>query len=885
MKKSFFLLITITLIVSSISWAELKPYSASSDRVLVLYNEDYSVDAEGSSPGQDSREVAEYYSKMYTDPVTGAKPYLLGLKCRHGKKHLNEWFIREESNDNKNGVVFTGKGEEPDRDQWARDSRKVEINITPDKVGINWESIEFFVQSHNGERKKVTEYIISGIPASRNRNFVYPEIEEGKGRCYRFDARKFFSGTVKVLVYAKDLTGKTVKKLNFTYWDIEDFKSSIYGKDGIVDEKNFQEDVAIPVKAFLENSDNRLLDGKLLKDHILYIVVCHGLPFSCKSVFGIERGVTPHGKNYGVLGSLEQRLQTLYYGWGKQIMPPVVSRYRTGGPDKNSGIINYKITSALNFPLTGRRWNPYMHPDTYSSLNRKDQPIFIDLPFLEGERKKTESYLFAYGVSRIDGAGPREAKRIIDYSLYASKYLRPEMVNKQNEHDLSSMLQKVEKRNIWGKEELKFLNFPIISKYDKGGLPFLKRKYEVKATPSKQNQVFEYSGYFPGGMDRRVVSSNGWNMGRSAPIWKQIDQGVTVSACGGPAYGDGPHITNATFWDNRILMRYLFRGRDLGECFLRSTLYVNWATSLLGDPLYHPDLNKTIFDMIPPKVSAKEDISIELFSTMDVYSGIMRVPVESTRENPEVCLLSVRYYKKGEKTHQEASWPIYSKQPYVILRNLEPDSTYFCQPVLTDPYGNFTDLTQKFGVISFKTGSFFEKKYITRTAKKNKKGWEIDCSRILEMYEKATIQIEFIAGVQGNFPSFRSKGIRFKSVKHPDKKNIEIKYALGGPTKREKLESPLKEGEKATLVIRWRKLPLTREILLKARDGSEFTIAADVRTPWVKIKPDSVIRLGQRHGVEILSGKIINDAFPASEEACGLKVRPVDMSLWQSANK
>ena len=125
---------------SDISNAEafLKPFRASPDQVLVLYNADWRKDVDGSEPGQDSKEVAEYYVRMHTDRITGKKPYLLGLRCVHREKHLNQWVIREKSQDNKDGIVFVGKGKGPKPGEWARDSRHVEIVIDPSKVLIDW---------------------------------------------------------------------------------------------------------------------------------------------------------------------------------------------------------------------------------------------------------------------------------------------------------------------------------------------------------------------------------------------------------------------------------------------------------------------------------------------------------------------------------------------------------------------------------------------------------------------------------------------------------------------------------------------------------------------------------------------------------------------------
>jgi len=357
--------------------ASLTPFQASPDQVLVLYNADCPKDVDGSEPGQDSKEVAEYYAKMHTDPVTGKKPYLLGLGCVHGKKylthkkHLNDWVIREKSQDNKDGIIFVGKGRGPRAGEWARDSMHVEIVFAPGKELIDWDTVEMWCQSDQSGEKRLVSPVVTGIPRKKGREFVYADIEEGKGRCYRFDAHQLFKGTVWVTLKAKNTSGKLIRDLKLKYYDRDDFEFSRVGPDSVSDEKHFLEDVAIPVKRFLENPDNALPDGTLLKHHILYIVICHGLPFSCEGVFGIERGVTSRPADHGDLASLEQRLQTLYYDWGGTISPPVISMYMSGGPDSRQGVRNYRVTSAMRYPMVGRRWNPYMHPDTYSFLGKK----------------------------------------------------------------------------------------------------------------------------------------------------------------------------------------------------------------------------------------------------------------------------------------------------------------------------------------------------------------------------------------------------------------------------------------------------------------------------------------------------------------------------------
>lgn len=161
---------------------------------MVLYNVDWQKDTDGSEPGQDSKEVAKYYARMHSDPITGRKPYVLGLKCVHGKNHLNHWVIREESDDNKNGIVFMGKGKGPRDGEWARDSRNVEIVLDPKDEGIDWDSVEIRCQSaRNGEKKSVSP-LVTGVPQREGRRFAYPDIKETKGRCYRFDAHPTIQG-------------------------------------------------------------------------------------------------------------------------------------------------------------------------------------------------------------------------------------------------------------------------------------------------------------------------------------------------------------------------------------------------------------------------------------------------------------------------------------------------------------------------------------------------------------------------------------------------------------------------------------------------------------------------------------------------------------------
>lgn len=95
----------------------------------------------------------------------------------------------------------------------------------------------------------------------------------------------------------------------------------------------------------------------------------------------------------------------------------------------------------------------------------------------------------------------------------------------------------------------------------------------------------------------------------------------------------------------------------------------------------------------------------------------------------------------------------------------------------------------------------------------------------------------------------------------------------------------MKKGEKACLVLRWRRFPLTRELLLLAKDGSEFTLLADVRTPWEEQKLEETLLITEQDQAKILAARISDDALPASLEACRITVPPIDKMAWAKANK
>jgi hypothetical protein len=161
--------------------------------------------------------------------------------------------------------------------------------------------------------------------------------------------------------------------------------------------------------------------------------------------------------------------------------------------------------------------------------------------------------------------------------------------------------------------------------------------------------------------------------------------------------------------------------------------------------------------------------------------------------------------------------------------------------------------------------------------------WGFDLLKMPGISEQGTVNIRFIAGSNGLIPSIESKMLSLKANKWPDGK-MDLRLKAGGPVRRWIFESPLEEGENATLVFRWRRFPLTREVLLVAQDGTEFTLVADVRTPWEEMILRDGIKVSPGKSGKILSAVMSNDAAPASEPACLISVPEIDKKVWRTAN-
>ena len=161
---------------------------------------------------------------------------------------------------------------------------------------------------------------------------------------------------------------------------------------------------------------------------------------------------------------------------------------------------------------------------------------------------------------------------------------------------------------------------------------------------------------------------------------------------------------------------------------------------------------------------------------------------------------------------------------------------------------------------------------------------EIDFWRLRKLSEYGTVKVEFLAGENGLMPYIASGNLNLQ-VQKMHKGKIIFSFTVGGPSRTWHLKSPLQEGERATLVFRWRRFPLTREVLLVAKESIAFTLASDVRTPWEKKKLRGPVVFRELNKVKILSATILNDSFPASSATCGITVPPIDEAAWRQANE
>ncbi|NDY72408.1 hypothetical protein DO021_12110 [Desulfobacter hydrogenophilus] len=644
-------------------------HAVTPSQVLVLYNADWKVDDPLTDPGQDSKEIADHYISMHTDPKTGEKPYVLGLSCSNTPKHLkgsslNEHHLSERSHDNASGVVLK-KNEKIlkfAKDD-MRDSRLLEFTL-PQKKGTKW-----LLDSLKIQLKKDLKNVVLLVDNGKSQHGNRVKVQTDGPWNVRANARIFLTGSFSAHASCKEASGE-LHKWETKYTDFQDVEFSETGPDGKRDDRMYLLYIENQVKKFLEAPENARADGTLLKDHILFMVVCYGLPRTVVAPYGIARGITEHINNYGSIISLEQRLQLMYYDL-EAIMGsrPQPLRFRDNIP-----FTAYYFRTPQAKPLFGIKANPFMHPLVYGKKKNTLDKLQPPVPFISKERNRFKNRQLFF-VMRIDAPTPMAARGLIDRAVYASRYgglamgEMDRMANKKTKDRVGRIEWTSAGQWLWEKgihhlyyggaarDRLAFLRFsPTKGFFNRGPV------------------------YLPGGIAGTVISHNGWKKGE---MIRDIAMGVTVTTGAARVYNGAPHIHNKSWWDDEILYPFLLKGNSVGEVLLMNQAHLGWITTFVGDPLYHWPLSGSK-DTTIPEFKQNKDIEIVTLTGINKTQEVwLRVKLHSSSASPETA-----QFKATSSGGKVALCESFEGAPYVLLGNKKEVFNQKWKLKVKDPYGN-----------------------------------------------------------------------------------------------------------------------------------------------------------------------------------------------------
>ncbi|NWH05026.1 hypothetical protein [Desulfobacter latus] len=644
-------------------------HAVTPSQVLVLYNADWKADDPLTDPGQDSKEIADHYIFMHTDPKTGEKPYVLGLSCANAPKHLkgsslNEHHLSERSHDNASGVVLRKNGKilKFAKDD-MRDSRLLEFTL-PRKKGEKW-----LFDSLKIQLKKNLKNAVLLVDNGKSRHGNRVQVRTDGPWNLRTNARSFLTGSFSAHASCKDASGK-LHKWEAKFTDFQDVEFSETGPDRKRDDRMYLLYIEDQVKKFLEAPENIRADGTLLKDHILFMVVCYGLPRTVVAPYGIARGITDHINNYGSIISLEQRLQLMYYDL-EAIMgsKPQPQRFRGKSP-----FTAFYFRTPQAKPLFGKKANPFMHPLVYQKKDSALDKIQAPVSFSSEERKRFKKRQLFF-VMRVDAPTPMAARGLIDRAVYASRYgglamgemdgmVNEKTVDRVGHLEWTSAGQWLWEKGIYhlyyggaGRDLLAFLRFSPME-------GFFNRE----------------PVYLPGGIAGTVTSHNGWN---KREMIRDIAMGVTVTAGVAKVYNGAPHIHNKSWWDDEIFYPFFLKGCTVGEVLLMNQAHLGWITTFIGDPLYSWPLSGSK-DTTTPEFEQNRDVHIITKKGADNAQEVwLKVKLHSFSASPEAAQL-----KATSSSGKVALCESFEGIPYVFLGNKKEVVNQKWQLEVKDPYGN-----------------------------------------------------------------------------------------------------------------------------------------------------------------------------------------------------
>ncbi len=841
--------------IAVVLWAAVAlAWGATPDQVVVLYNADWTEDLDGTEPGQDSLEVARYYVAQRTDPKTGKKPCLLGLRCADPKaKRLDQMRLPEDSQDNPLGIRHRKDGSQPRDPPFS--GTFVVYFYSHQFEALDPASLTIRASPTDDEADAVVVYGDGGPkPGYSIRATTF-----GGLRGWGFADRKAFPDGFTAWVEARNKDGKALRGYKARFAWPDDFERDVTGPDGIRDDANYLADVEQPIKQFLEDPANALPDGTLLRDHILYFAICYGLPKQVESLYGIARGV--RGRcGWGDAGSaLEARLQLLYHN---------VARYHqlTVLPLGADAVSAARIASRLRLTLAGA--NPFRHPMAhqgrkYAGLarNRLYKSYDYDakrIPHFTAALRRALGDRTLYIATRLDGRHPELAKAQVDGARYGERYLTP---------FLGWFWHGTYKSAPQAAEELRFFEFrdgppERPQPHERGRVLFyfgdLGYSKVCAADPAKPPVPY-WRGFYPGSVGYAVRSGLGWYFrrrvsqlydGNSLYPERMLDAGVT--ACALSAHGS--HDTSGTWPDDQVFFHHLLRGYTLGECFLISKVYLDWLQSHVGDPLYRPELRHTEPDDEAPRVASRDDVAIELGQADGRYWARIRPTLDGAPDNPEMTDIAVAYWRQPDRKHRAADWR-FSRRPTVLLPVLEPASTYHIDVALTDPYGNRFSSAEALGDIALRTGPPPPARRLLLEWRPEPGAKPRHAVNLITrergdarplVPERGEIHIELTTRGPG-FDLVSSRRRRFLL----DSRGFTVggRIAASCPPPGKRGRPVFDTGRRYRLIARWRRDPVVRQIVLVAKDGREFLLGSNNRLCWLADTHGSILRLHQDHCV------------------------------------
>jgi hypothetical protein len=638
---------------------------------------------------------------------------------------------------------------------------------------------------------------------------------------------RYFPGTVQAEITSEKAEGAAFRK-SLVFHDIEDFAASDTGPDGVRDDEAYLRLIEEPVKEFLESHVSD--DGIPLKDHILYIVVVKGLPYQVRSLWGIHRGVT--NANRGDLGggsALTQRLRMPYYEVPNAVREPGIITHQ----DRDR-VSRPTIGVRLRQCLIGPAFNPYLHPLTHNAGLRErtwtggglKAVAAMDPPHLTtAYRKQMGESRFLYGASRIDAAAMEQAFAQIDGAIYAEHYLTPKLgpsfIGKYQEAPATGELLRArgfEVRPLEGPADRALFYFGYF------GTGVVEEQDPAKHPVSADSPVW-CNGFLPGSVGYPIKSFLGWDRPRppveTVQLFEQvIRNGITASA----GSSGGAHDTNLTWPDSFVLTHLLLQGYELGDAVLRGSFYLDWTLSLVGDPLYAPELATATADVQPPTLAFKDPIGLTVRPLGPTGFAVFAT-LHLSPDLDEMVEAMVECRSSGDDEHRVTGRnTIFSRRPRVWAGPLRPATTYEVSVRLVDPYGNAMQTPDAGQILEIQT------QYPRPDPKPQVKTFVSWPGKfLLSLYDAnvdlgGEVRIRFVPSIDGTLPTLRTAHAQILNSHQ---------FAVGGAAldlREHTHEFP--RGQPITVILRWSRYPVMREFLVQNSGQQPRLITSANRLPW-----------------------------------------------------